>query len=83
MSAVTCAIRRGETLLFEGACSTAKLGRKIDAAEVRGILERLDVTGVVAGTGFVKSVLTLPLLRRLVEFYDIPVDGGVAAAFPR
>ena len=36
----------------------------------------LDVTGVVAGTGFVKSVLTLPLLRRLVEFYDIPVDGG-------
>ncbi len=36
----------------------------------------LDITGVVAGTGFNKSALTLPLLRRLVEFYDIPVDGG-------
>lgn len=36
----------------------------------------LDVTGVVAGTGFNKSVLTLPLIRRLVEHYDIPVDGG-------
>jgi hypothetical protein len=36
----------------------------------------LDVTGVVAGTGFNKSALTLPLLRRLVEFYDIPVENG-------
>ena len=36
----------------------------------------LDVTGVVAGTGFNKSVLTLPLLRRLVEFYKIPVVNG-------
>jgi hypothetical protein len=36
----------------------------------------LDVTGVVAGTGFVKSVLTVPLLRRLIEFYNLPVDGG-------
>ncbi len=36
----------------------------------------LDVTGVVAGTGFNKSALTLPILRRLVEHYDIPVDGG-------
>lgn len=36
----------------------------------------LDVTGVVAGTGFNKSVLTLPLFRRLVEFYKIPVENG-------
>jgi hypothetical protein len=36
----------------------------------------LDVTGVVAGTGFNKSALTLPLLRRLVEHYQIPVEGG-------
>jgi len=36
----------------------------------------LDVTGVVAGTGFTKSVLALPLLRRLVEHYDIPVEEG-------
>ncbi len=36
----------------------------------------LDVTGVIAGTGFNKSVLTIPLLRRLVEFYKVPVDNG-------
>jgi hypothetical protein len=36
----------------------------------------LDVTGVVAGTGFNKSVLTIPLLRRLVDFYKIPVVDG-------
>ena len=36
----------------------------------------LDVTGVVAGTGFNKSVLTLPLLRRLIEHYDLPVQEG-------
>jgi hypothetical protein len=36
----------------------------------------LDVTGVVAGTGFNKSLLVIPLLRRLIEFYDLPVDNG-------
>jgi hypothetical protein len=36
----------------------------------------LDVTGVVAGTGFVKSALTLPLIRRLIEYYDLPVEDG-------
>jgi hypothetical protein len=36
----------------------------------------LDVTGVVAGTGFHKSALTVPLLRRLVEHYRLPVDNG-------
>lgn len=36
----------------------------------------LDVTGVVAGTGFNKSALTIPLLRRLVEHYQIPVVAG-------
>jgi hypothetical protein len=36
----------------------------------------LDVTGVVAGTGFNKSVLTIPLLRRLVEYYKVPVVNG-------
>jgi hypothetical protein len=34
------------------------------------------VTGVTAGTGFNKSVLTLPLVRRLVEFYKVPVVDG-------
>jgi hypothetical protein len=36
----------------------------------------LDVTGVIAGTGFVKSVLTVPLLRRLIEFYGLPIEAG-------
>jgi hypothetical protein len=36
----------------------------------------LDVTGVVAGTGFQKSGLTLPLLRRLVQYYNLPVQEG-------
>lgn len=36
----------------------------------------LDVTGVISGTGFVKSVLTVPLLRRLVEHYNVPVEEG-------
>ncbi len=36
----------------------------------------LDVTGVVAGTGFNKSVVTIPLFRRLIDHYGLPVDGG-------
>jgi hypothetical protein len=36
----------------------------------------LDVTGLVPGTGFVKSVTTIPLLRRLIEFYNVPLDSG-------
>jgi hypothetical protein len=36
----------------------------------------LDVTGVIAGTGFTKSVLTIPLLRRLIEHYGLPVEEG-------
>ena len=36
----------------------------------------LDVSGVVAATGFDKSVLTLPLMRRLVDHYDLPVENG-------
>jgi hypothetical protein len=36
----------------------------------------LDVTGVVAGTGFSKSALTIPLLRRLVEHYNLHVEDG-------
>jgi hypothetical protein len=36
----------------------------------------LDVTGITAGTGFNKSALTIPLLRRLVEHYHVPVVGG-------
>jgi hypothetical protein len=36
----------------------------------------LDVSGVIAGTGFNKSVFTIPLLRRLIEYYQVPVSDG-------
>lgn len=36
----------------------------------------LDVTGVVCGTGFVRSALAIPLIRRLVEQYRLPVEDG-------
>jgi hypothetical protein len=36
----------------------------------------LDVSGIVCGTGFNKSALTVPLFRRLVEYYGVPVEGG-------
>jgi hypothetical protein len=36
----------------------------------------LDVTGIVAGTGFNKSALAIPLLRRLIQYYDIPIEEG-------
>jgi hypothetical protein len=36
----------------------------------------LDVDSVVTGTGFTQSVLTLPLVRRLVHEYDLPVEQG-------
>ena len=50
------------------------------------------MTGIVCGTGFVKSALSLPLLRRLAQTYDVPVQRerimlktncGVPAARPR
>ena len=34
----------------------------------------LDLTGIVCGTGFVKSALSLPLLRRLAQTYGVPVE---------
>ena len=38
--------------------------------------ERLsfDATGVVCATGFVKSAFSLPLLRRLAQTYNVPVE---------
>ena len=36
----------------------------------------LDVTGVVCGTGFVRSHLVLPVIRRLVNDYRLGVDDG-------
>jgi hypothetical protein len=38
-----------------------------------GVELDLDVTGIVCGTGFVKSALSLPLLRRLAQSYGVPV----------
>lgn len=34
----------------------------------------IDVTGIVCGTGFVKSALSLPLIRRLAQTYDVPIE---------
>jgi len=34
----------------------------------------IDVTGIVAGTGFVKSALALPVVRRLAQTYHVPVE---------
>ena len=33
----------------------------------------IDVTGVVCGTGFVKSALAIPVIRRLVQTYNVPL----------
>jgi hypothetical protein len=41
-----------------------------------GDLGWLDVTGIVCGTGFSKSALTLSLIRRLVEYYHVPIQEG-------
>jgi hypothetical protein len=35
---------------------------------------RLDATGIVSSSGFVKSALSLPLLRRLAQTYAVPVE---------
>lgn len=34
----------------------------------------IDVTGVICATGFVKSALALPVVRRLAETYDVPIE---------
>ena len=34
------------------------------------------MTGVVSGTGVNKSALALPVLRRRVENYDLPIEDG-------
>lgn len=34
----------------------------------------IDVTGIVAGTGFVKSAFSIPVVRRLCQTYNVPVE---------
>ena len=36
----------------------------------------IDVTGIVCGTGFVKSAFSLPVLRRLAQTYGVPVSAS-------
>jgi hypothetical protein len=43
--------------------------RLYDGTEV----PEIDVTGIVCGTGFVKSALALPVIRRLVQTYNVPM----------
>jgi hypothetical protein len=53
------------------------LGLRIHVSNKRGDDPGfIDVSGVVAATGFHKSALTVPLFRRLVEHYGVPVDEG-------
>jgi hypothetical protein len=33
-----------------------------------------DVTGIVCGTGFVKSAFAIPVIRRLCQTYNVPVE---------
>jgi hypothetical protein len=33
-----------------------------------------DATGIVCATGFVKSALALPVLRRMAQLYDVPLE---------
>jgi hypothetical protein len=44
--------------------------RLYDGTEVPPI----DVTGIVVGTGFVKSAFAIPVIRRLVQTYNVPVE---------
>jgi hypothetical protein len=71
---------RFEQLLGEiDQCEPGPLGLRIHISSKHGGGPDpgwLDVTGVVAGTGFNKSALTVPLLRRLVEFYKVPMSDG-------
>jgi hypothetical protein len=44
--------------------------RLYDGTEV----PEIDVTGVVTGTGFVKSAFSIPVIRRLCQTYNVPVE---------
>jgi hypothetical protein len=37
-------------------------------------LGEIEATGITCSTGFVKSAFSLPLLRRLAQTYDVPVE---------
>jgi hypothetical protein len=49
-------------------------GLELDITLHRGDDVTIEATGVVAATGFTKSVFSLPLLRRLIDTYDVPVE---------
>ena len=52
------------------------VGLRVNLTSREGEVSTLDVSGVVAATGFQKSPLTIPLLRRLVDDYRIPLHNG-------
>jgi hypothetical protein len=54
--------------------SAGPAGLSVDIGLYGGGDVALDVTGVVCGTGFVKSAFSLPLLRRLAQTYGVPVQ---------
>ena len=77
-------IRRGrEQGRFEeriGAVTTLAKGpaglRGTFAPHSGGSPEELDFDAAVLGTGFAKSAAAIPLLRRLIRTYDVPVEDG-------
>lgn len=45
------------------------------AVELRdGRSGTIDVTGAVCATGFIKSALSIPVIRRLAQTYDVPIE---------
>ena len=49
-------------------------GLRVRLALHGGYETDVDLTGIVCGTGFVKSAFSLPLLRRLAQTYGVPVE---------
>ena len=50
-------------------------GLKVKLQQLDGTpVPEIDVTGIVLGTGFVKSAFSIPVIRRLCETYDVPVE---------
>lgn len=48
-------------------------GLLVDLELRAGGTYQLETTGITCATGFVKSAFSIPLLRRLVQVYDVPV----------
>ncbi|MFN8152413.1 MAG: hypothetical protein U0R24_14985 [Solirubrobacterales bacterium] len=48
-------------------------GLTLGVRRIDGLEGTIDVTGVICATGFEKSALALPVVRRLAQTYDVPI----------